>query len=338
MAEQRFNKSYERWRAVIKDAKEMLSDAWSTGLLHEHITKVRVAAANLNTIYEELRHIDIPDPETRRKMDICETVTKKIINSATSYLNTETDEDSEIETQDQKEGDEDTVFKSAASDTTCVSRHTKAKSTKSSVNSRSNSKVTSRSSSQCSSHRQEAAAEAALKVLLEKERQVKELRRLEAENAERQRVLEAENAERQGMLEAKRREVERLEIVKKFLEAAKARLKVYEQYECSDDEIDQLLHHNIPLKVKKEIKIESNLSQHKPLPQVMTVQEKEDSTAALVRIFAYSPSMQVVFQYLNQQHFVVIHSYFKTGRFHFRHSLTGRTYQVKKYYITCGSM
>ena len=117
-----------------------------------------------------------------------------------------------------------------------------------------------------------------LKVLLEKERHIKELEQLEAENAERQRVLEA-----------KRREVERLETVKK-LKAAKARQKVYEENECSDDEIDQLLHQPVSLKGKEEIKVESNLSQHNPPPQAMTQLGREDSTEALVRVFAESIS------------------------------------------------
>lgn len=83
--------------------------------------------------------------------------------------------------------------------------------------------------------------------------------------------------------------MERLETVKK-LKAAKARQKVYEQNECSDDEIDQLLHQPVSLKEKEEIKGESNLSQHKPPPQAMTLLEREDSTAALVRVFAESIS------------------------------------------------
>lgn len=189
----RFIKSYDKWKAVIKDAKGVLSGECSNSLLHEHITKVSDTANNLNDVYEELRRIDIPDPDTRRRIDTCEAVTKTIIKIATSYLNTETDEDQRIEKQDRKEGDRESVFKSAASDRTSISHHTKSKSARSSVHSRSSSKATSRRSSQYSTHRQEAAAEvaaneAALQVLLEKEHHIKELEQLEAENAERQRV------------------------------------------------------------------------------------------------------------------------------------------------------
>lgn len=90
-----------------------------------------------------------------------------------------------------------------------------------------------------------AANEAPLQVLLEQERHIEELQRLEAEAAQLKAKQEAENVERQRVLEAKRRELERLETIK-MLKAAKARQQVYEQSEsssrtskqseCSDDE------------------------------------------------------------------------------------------------------
>lgn len=191
--EHRFIKSYNKWKTIIKDAKGVLSGACSNSLLHEHITKVNDAARELNDVYEELRRIDIPDQDTRRRIDTCEAVTKTIIKTAKGHLTTEADEDQEIKKQDKKERDIESVFKSTASDRTSISHHTKF--ARSSVHSRSNSRVTSRRSSQYSAHRQEAAAEVAaneaeLQVLLEKEDHIKELERLEAENAEMQRVLE----------------------------------------------------------------------------------------------------------------------------------------------------
>ena len=79
----------------------------------------------------------------------------------------------------------------------------------------------SRHSSQSSSNRHYAAAEAAaneaeLQVLLEKEQHIEELEKLKAEDSERKKVLEA-----------KRRQIERMDTIKK-LKAAKARLQVYE--------------------------------------------------------------------------------------------------------------
>lgn len=122
--------------------------------------------------------------------------------------------------------------------------------------SQSNSKVNSRHSSVSSVKRQEAAAEvaanqAALEVMVKQERQLEELQRLEDEDKKRTaeqeaeavkrsleearlRVkLEVENAARRRTLEDKRRELERLEVLKK-LNTAKARMQVYEQDENSE--------------------------------------------------------------------------------------------------------
>lgn len=183
----RFSVNYEKWKAIIKDAKKALSGQCSNNLLHEHITKVSNASKNLNAVYEELRHIDIPDHDTHRRVDTCEAVTKTIIKTARGYLNTGKGEGQ----GDEDQGVKETVFKSLASDKTSIkSHHTKC--SKSSAHSRSNSKITSRRSSQSSAHRQDAAAEVAaneatLQVLLEQEHYIEELERLEAEDTERKR-------------------------------------------------------------------------------------------------------------------------------------------------------
>ncbi|XP_055499367.1 uncharacterized protein LOC129701947 [Leucoraja erinacea] len=276
----RFSVSYEKWKAVIKDAKGALSGQCSNNLLNEHITKVSNASKNLNAVYEELRHIDILDHDTRRRVDTCEAVTKKIIKTARGYLNTGKSECQVDEEQGVK--DTESVFKSAASDKMSIKSH-RTKSSQSSARSQGNSKITSRHSSQSSAHRLEAAAEVAaneatLQALLEQEQDIIELERLEAEDAESKRVLKA-----------KRRQIVRLETIGK-IKAAKARQQVYKQSECSDDEIDKLLYQNVSLKEKKEVNQERNLSKHHPPPQVMTLPKQEDSTAALVRVFAESIS------------------------------------------------
>ena len=91
------------------------------------------------------------------------------------------------------------------------------------------------------------------------------------------------------MLEAKRRQLERLETIKK-LKAAKARQQVYDQSECSDEEIVELLHQSVPLKENEEVKYESSLLQHPYPPQAVTHPRQEDNTAARVRAFAESIS------------------------------------------------
>ncbi len=97
--------------------------------------------------------------------------------------------------------------------------------------------------------RQEAAAElaateATLKVMEEMDRERNELENLEVENRQRLAIQEVENAEKLKALEQKRRELERLETIKK-MNAAKAQLKVYEQGINSDEEISDLLHDNV---------------------------------------------------------------------------------------------
>ncbi|XP_066553505.1 uncharacterized protein LOC136721589 [Amia ocellicauda] len=277
----RFSVSYEKWKAIAKDAKQALSGQCSNNLLRDHITKISNASDNLNVVYEDLRHIDIPDQDTRRRADTCEAVTRTIIQTAKALLDTRGGEEQRVKSIEP-------VIEAAASDKVSVNSHR----TKSSAHSQTNSRITSRSSQ--SSARRDAAAEVAaneatLKVLLEQERHIKELERLETEAANLRANQEAENAERQRVLEAKRRELERLETIKK-LEAAKARQQVYEQSECSDEEIFGLLHQCVPPKENEEVKHESSLLQHCSPPHSLTQPKQEDNTAALVRAFAESIS------------------------------------------------
>lgn len=182
----------------------------------------------------------------------------------------------------------ESIFKSADSDKISIKSH-HTKSSKSTL-SQSSSKNTSRCSNQSSANRQGAAPEVAtneatLEVLLEQERHIEELERLEAEAAQLRVKQEAENAERKRVLEAKRR---RLETIKK-IKAAKAWQQVNERSECSDEEIDKLLHQRGSLKEKQEVKHESTV-QHISPPQTVIQLKQEDNTAALVRVFAESIS------------------------------------------------
>ena len=136
-----FSVSYKKWKVIIKDANQVLSGQCSNNLLHEHIAKVIKASKDLNAVYEELRHIDIPDHDTRRRIDTCEAVTKTVIETARGRLNTRMNESQRDEEQGVKETE--SVFRSAASDKISIRSHH----TKSSVHSRSSSKISSRHSS-----------------------------------------------------------------------------------------------------------------------------------------------------------------------------------------------
>ncbi|KAL7849158.1 hypothetical protein SRHO_G00207810 [Serrasalmus rhombeus] len=141
-----------------------------------------------------------------------------------------------------------------------------------------------------------AANEATLQVLLEQEHHIEELQRLEAEAAQLKAKQEAEIADRQRLLEAKRREIERFETIKK-LKAAKARQQVYEQSEssrqtskqsqCSDDDVNELLHKSVPVRIKEKVKQELSPTQHHSPPQAV-MHPAEDNTTALVRALTES--------------------------------------------------
>ncbi|XP_034029333.1 uncharacterized protein LOC117513104 [Thalassophryne amazonica] len=261
-----FSMCYEKWKAVTKEAKRAMDGQCSTNLLHEYVTKVTSAANTVFTAYDDVRRISSPDNDTRRRMDTCEAVTRTM---------TQAEERSQKTGKLEGKGEEEawkgaeSVFKSVAS----------------SKRSERSSRLKSLSchSSRNSSRRQEAAAEvaaneAALKVLLEQENKMKEIERQEAEIAQKQRELVA-----------KRREVERLETIK-VLEAAKARQQVYEQSECSDEEIHDLLHQHISDKENEVKSTNYDLPLRSYFAPTNVNPTQEVNTTELVKAFAESLS------------------------------------------------
>ena len=106
------------------------------------------------------------------------------------------------------------------------------------------SKCGSANSSSIAVRRNEAAAEAAasqeiLAGLEEQEREETELQMLQAEDKQRLAIFEAKNLARQQTMEDKRRKLNRLEEVKR-LNAAKARVKVYDQPEENVEVVNML--------------------------------------------------------------------------------------------------
>ncbi|KAL7879005.1 hypothetical protein AOLI_G00099790 [Acnodon oligacanthus] len=231
----RFSVCYKKWKEVAKKANQTLSGQCSTDLLNEHVTKVNDALRSLNAVYEELRRISVPDDDTRRRLDTCETVTQRIVKQAMDILDTKNGQSQGHE----ERGDAET-------------RSTKTSFSSRSAKASTHSRLT--SVSRKSAAAEVAASEATLQVLLEQERHIEELQKLEAEAAQ----LKAKQ-------ESKRRELERLETIKK-LKAAKARQQVQSE-------------------VKQEV---SPLQHHSP-PQAVT-HPAEDNAAALVRALAESIS------------------------------------------------
>ncbi|KAL4004275.1 signal-regulatory protein delta [Sarotherodon galilaeus] len=231
----RFDSKYERWKALIKVAKRSVLKRDPSDILQEHITSIQRELSELNSAYDDYRRIDQPAHDMRRKMDNCISITKTVVQNTQSEMQ-ETAEELIWP-------DHSSVFSSSASSVSLpASNGSKASSIHSNVS---------------SLRRQEAAAEyaatqaklqnleaeerliiadqeaAALARHLEGEREETE-RRLEREKQEAAllKKQQEENAARRRSVENLKRELERLENLKR-LNAAKARLQVYDENELS---------------------------------------------------------------------------------------------------------
>ena len=192
---------FEKWRYEARLSKVMLRKEASESELNELIYNINVTCKDVQAVYEQIRQIDTPNADTRRKVDACSSLSAFIIKQAQKYLKGQEDEEPWPD------------FGS------CLGSE--------SSKSRSKSQMSKSSSSQCRSQtakKVEAEAEAAaskevLAVMEEQEKEAAELQKLELEHFERQQAMEEQ-----------RRKIERLEEVKK-LNAAKARVKVYDDAE-----------------------------------------------------------------------------------------------------------
>ena len=83
----RFSVCYEKWKVVTKEANQALSGGQcSDEQLDEYITKVCNVSRSVDAVYDDWKRIDVPDNNARRRVDTCETVTKKIVNNAMELL------------------------------------------------------------------------------------------------------------------------------------------------------------------------------------------------------------------------------------------------------------
>lgn len=225
-----FDKTYEKWKILAKEAKKALSLPKSAEVLHEHQLQVHTADLEVKECYEDIRKHSAPDADTRRRVDICDAVSKQLVER----LHALQDEDIEkhLPTLQAPWGDTGSVFSCKEDQVSMFSRPASGRVSRCSVTS---------STKKQEAEAEFAATQATLKALAEMEEEEKELERLEAENKKKIAQQEAENAERHKLLEEKRRQLKRLEATKR-MSAAKARLQVYEQDLGSDEEISDLLH------------------------------------------------------------------------------------------------
>lgn len=267
--EQRFRASYEKWKSLVKEGKRLLAELSSNELLPDVMTRVTKVSADLGSVYEDIRQIGIPDHDTRHRVDTCKAVTRKIVELVKSRL--EGNKESEIchawSGMDAISSDKSSVNMSIS---------------KTSAQSHSKSRASSKYSVLSAAKRQEAAAnEATLEVLREQDQHLEELQKLEAKDKRRVAEQEAEtlkrreeedrvrakhemeNAARRKLLDDKRRELECLETLKK-LNAAKARMQIYEQNAASEEDEEDMrdLFHDCEF---KEIKVEKRDHHHRNL-------------------------------------------------------------------------
>ena len=201
-----------------------MTDEASKDELNQLIENIQNTCSEVKVIYEELRRIQTPEQDLRRRVDKCVELSGFITQRADRQLKGLTTDDEE-----EPWPDVGSTLDSTGSTSKPMSYR---------------SKCGSATSSSIAVRRNEAAAEAAasqeiLAVLEEQEKEETELQRLEAEDKQRQAIFEAENLARQQTMEDRRRKLNRLEEVKK-LNAAKARVKVYDQAEENVEAVDLL--------------------------------------------------------------------------------------------------
>lgn len=226
-----FKRTYERWKHNLNGLKKSIKYNDDSDLM-ETMSRINTAQVEIDAIYLKIRdtlHPEHPDSEIRRMNDTCQALSKTANKKAQQFLK---DSGSEISSWP----DNESVFETTTSNVSFSSSTKRSK-----------------QSSHASQEARQAAAEAAatkevLKIMKEQSEQEEEIQRLEredeiltaeneAENAKKRALFIAESADRKTKLEEKKREVKRLEELKK-LNAAKAKLKVYSESVHSDDEGD----------------------------------------------------------------------------------------------------
>ncbi|XP_049331632.1 uncharacterized protein LOC125799291 [Astyanax mexicanus] len=221
--QRRYRMIFEKWKYYARISKEILTDEASEEELSELIENIKGTCSDVKVVYEDIRRVQTPETDLRRKVDACIALSEFIVRKAGRLIEGHT-------TEEESWPDVGSILDSTGSISRPLSHQSKFGSAHSSIH---------------SVKRKEAVAEAAaskevLAVLDEQEREVMELQKLEAESKQRLAQFESENLARQQAMQDKRRKLERLEEVKK-LNAARARVKIYDQDEEKLDVVDSVL-------------------------------------------------------------------------------------------------
>ena len=234
-----FNKMYARWKYHIKGLKRSIKSNDLSDLVDEIVNTIKTIQVDIDNTYLKIRDISSPEPDIRRMNDTCQALTRIATENARHFLS---GDDLDLISWPSAES----VFDSTESSVSAKSRTSKTSS------------KGSNQSSNLSLNAKLAAAEVAatqevIKIMDAQHQQEQEIQRLEveyemleaereaqekeveADNARKRAQLISESAARRIKLEGKRKEVERLEELKKH-NAAQARLQVYAEGEHGNQE------------------------------------------------------------------------------------------------------
>ena len=262
----RFTTTYEKWKYLAKEAKKIIEGPSSNEMLNDFMTSIDSSSNEVRRAYETLRQHTPPESEVRRRADTCNALSTRILQYASVRVTKKGHHDEFEKIPWTRTG---SVLFSSVKGSESSSQCSKCTETSKKTKNTGIANIT--VSSRSSVKMQEAAAElaasqATLKILEERDREQDELERLESENRQKLAQQDAENSARKRALEEKRRQIERLETIKR-MEAAKARLEVYEGGEDPDADISALLQEYQPLPNPSAL-----ISRADSLPHVATSQ------------------------------------------------------------------
>ena len=218
-----FQRIYKKWKYHINSFNKMVKNK-DIDLIPEAVSVIDNITTDICNTYDEIRKIENPDLEIRRKCDVCYAISNAARTKAQCLLEENGDPDS-IPWPDSQ-----SVFESSSSSISSVITY-KSKST---------SGMSHQSSLVTQQQRQEAAAEVAateevIKIMKTQHQCEEEIRELEVEDAKKRAQFLTESTTIKTKLEEKKKEVELLKELQKR-NAAQARLNVYAESLNSKEE------------------------------------------------------------------------------------------------------
>jgi len=225
-----FQRFYKKWKYHINSFKKMVKNK-GIDLIPEAVSAIDTIATDICNIYDEIRKIESPDLEIKRRCDVCCAVSDTARTKAQCLLEENGDPDSI------PWPDSESVFESSSSST----------SSGITFKSKSMAGMSHQSSVVSLQQRQEAAAEVAateevIKIMKTQHQCEEEIRKLEVEDAKKRAQFLTESTTIKTKLEEKKKEVELLKELQKR-NAAQGRLKVYaESINSKDEESPPVVH------------------------------------------------------------------------------------------------